>query len=98
MVFAVVEPDYFANRKLVVFFGGELVPIPLYYKDPQSEHGPDLQQLEDAFILFGQHLGTLYSPDTRDNIYTLSRCCTITISQMYFFPFTTSKDNLNQTD
>ena len=46
---AVVEPDYFANRKLVKFFGGEVVPIPLYYKDSQSEKGPDLNRLEEAF-------------------------------------------------
>lgn len=46
---AVVTPDYFANRKLVVFFGGEVVPIPLNYKDSQSEKGIDLNRLEDAF-------------------------------------------------
>ncbi|PKL88281.1 MAG: aspartate aminotransferase [Ignavibacteriae bacterium HGW-Ignavibacteriae-2] len=46
---AVVAPDYFANRKLVVFLGGEVVPIPLYYKDSQSEKGIDLHLLENAF-------------------------------------------------
>ncbi len=46
---AVVTPDYFANRKLVVFFGGEVVPIPLSYQPSQSEKGPDLNRLEDAF-------------------------------------------------
>ncbi|MBU1095370.1 MAG: pyridoxal phosphate-dependent aminotransferase [Bacteroidetes bacterium] len=46
---AVVAPDYFANRKLVVFFGGEVVPIPLNYKDSQSEKGIDLNRLENAF-------------------------------------------------
>jgi aspartate/methionine/tyrosine aminotransferase len=46
---AVVAPDYFANRKLVVFLGGEVVPIPLYYKDSQSEKGIDLNLLENAF-------------------------------------------------
>lgn len=46
---AVVEPDYFANRKLVRFFGGEIVPIPLYYQGDQSENGPDLNKVEAAF-------------------------------------------------
>lgn len=47
---AVVEPDYFANRKLVKFFGGEIVPIPLHYKEGDaSVYGPDLSRLEAAF-------------------------------------------------
>ncbi len=46
---AVVEPDYFANRKLVKFFGGEIVPIPLHYRGSLSENGPDLNRLEAAF-------------------------------------------------
>lgn len=46
---AVVEPDYFANRKLVNFFGGELIPIPLQYNGVQCENGPDLIRLEEAF-------------------------------------------------
>lgn len=46
---AVVEPDYFANRKLVTFFGGEIVPIPLHYRGDHAEIGPDLHRIEDAF-------------------------------------------------
>lgn len=46
---AVVEPDYFANRKLVNFFGGELVPISLQYQKKPAENGPDLNQIEEAF-------------------------------------------------
>lgn len=46
---AVVTPDYFANRKLVIFFGGEIVPIPLHYKAAQSENEIDFNQLERAF-------------------------------------------------
>ena len=46
---AVVTPDYFANRKLVSFFGGEVVPIPLHYKTSHSEKGIDHNQLEMAF-------------------------------------------------
>jgi len=30
MKVAVIEPDYFANRKLVKFFDGEVMPIPLH--------------------------------------------------------------------
>lgn len=46
---AVVEPDYFANRKLVKFFDGEIVPISLHYHGTPSENGPNLNQIEDAF-------------------------------------------------
>lgn len=46
---AVVEPDYFANRKLVKFFGGEIVPIPLHYQGSSPENGPDLNRIETAF-------------------------------------------------
>ena len=46
---AVVEPDYFANHKLVRFFGGEVVPIRLRYLGEPSENCPDLGQLEAAF-------------------------------------------------
>lgn len=46
---AILEPDYFANRKLVQFLGGEMCPIPLHYKDHAAEKGPDLQQLEESF-------------------------------------------------
>ena len=46
---AVVEPDYFANRKLVRFFGGEIVPIPLHYQGSPSENDPDLDRIETAF-------------------------------------------------
>ncbi len=46
---AVVDPDYFANRKLVKFFGGDILPIPLNYKNSQSENSPDLNRIEDAF-------------------------------------------------
>lgn len=46
---AVVEPDYFANRKLVMFFGGNVVPVPLIYGDANRETGPDLEILEKSF-------------------------------------------------
>ena len=47
---AIVQPDYFANRKLVEFFEGEIVPVALHYADgPDDEAGIDLGQLEEAF-------------------------------------------------
>ena len=46
---ALVDPDYYANRKLVKFFGGDILPIPLNYKYSHSENIPDLNRIEDAF-------------------------------------------------
>ena len=47
---AIVEPDYFANRKLAEFFDGEIVPIQMYYdKAPDRVAGLDLAQLEREF-------------------------------------------------
>jgi len=46
---AVIEPDYFANRKLAQFFGGEIVPVPLNYGGDMQLNGPDLERLEQAF-------------------------------------------------
>lgn len=45
----IVEPDYFANRKIVEFFEGELVPIQLDYLNNTNCSGINLQQIEDAF-------------------------------------------------
>ncbi len=46
---AIVEPDYFANRKLTEFFDGELVPVALDYMKSFDRAGLDLDQLEQAF-------------------------------------------------
>lgn len=46
---AIVEPDYFANRKLVEFFEGELVPIELDYMNHEECSGLNLSQLEESF-------------------------------------------------
>ena len=46
---AIVEPDYFANRKMVEFFGGELVPIAMDYEHSKLGAGLDLNALEQAF-------------------------------------------------
>jgi len=47
---AIIEPDYFANRKLVRFFGGEIMPIPLHYQGTAAQNGPDLNALEAACV------------------------------------------------
>jgi len=46
---AIVQPDYFANRKLVQFFGGEVMPVALDYATAQTDAGLDLAQLRAAF-------------------------------------------------
>ncbi len=46
---AIVEPDYFANRKMVEFFGGEMIPVPMHYETAETGSGIDLAALEQAF-------------------------------------------------
>lgn len=46
---AIVRPDYFANRKLVEFLGGDVVPVAMDYHGRTEGAGLDLGQLEDAF-------------------------------------------------
>ncbi|CEA00803.1 Aspartate aminotransferase [Jeotgalicoccus saudimassiliensis] len=46
---AIVEPDYFANRKLVHFFRGEVVPVQMDYLNHDDKAGIDLSELEQAF-------------------------------------------------
>jgi len=45
----IVEPDYFANRKLVHFFEGEIIPVKMDYLNENGKAGFDLDALEDAF-------------------------------------------------
>ncbi|MDF2572253.1 MAG: hisC 3 [Sporomusa sp.] len=68
---AIVAPDYFANRKLVEFFDGEVIPIQMDYFKTTDCAGLDLTQLEDAFktgvklFLFSNPnnpTGVIYSP------------------------------------
>lgn len=46
---AIVEPDYFDNRKLVEFFEGELVPVKLDYLGQDQNAGVNLAALEESF-------------------------------------------------
>ncbi len=41
---AIVQPDYFANRKLVEFFDGEMVPIQMDYLSTHDRANLDLTQ------------------------------------------------------
>ena len=69
---AIIEPDYFANRKLVEFFDGELVPVPIRWTQTDTYSGLDLQALEEAFrqgvklFLYSNPnnpTGVIYSPE-----------------------------------
>jgi aspartate/methionine/tyrosine aminotransferase len=91
---AVVEPDYFANRKLVKFFGGEIVPIPLHYQRRSQEHGIDLDRLESAFksgttaFVFStpnNPTGLVYSSSTISAIAALAAQydVTVIVDQLY---------------
>lgn len=47
---AIVQPDYFANRKLVEFFEAEMIPVRLGYREAAEKRaGLDLDNLEAAF-------------------------------------------------
>lgn len=91
---AVVEPDYFANRKLVSFFGGEIVPIALTYQKTANRNGIDLDQLEAAFMNGTEVLvfstpnnptGLVYSKETIQAIAKLAHTyqVTVIVDQLY---------------
>lgn len=91
---AVVEPDYFANRKLVQFFGGIVVPIPLYYQEDDAKRGIDLEVLAQAFkdgtktMVFStpnNPTGSVASQETLDEIARLAAAygVTVIVDQLY---------------
>jgi len=92
---AIVQPDYFANRKLVEFFEGEIVPVQLRYRDAaQGQAGLDLTELEAAFqagarlFLFSNPnnpSGVVYSADEVADIAALARRygATVIVDQLY---------------
>ena len=91
---AIVQPDYFANHKLVDFFDGELVPVRMDYLGADRNTGLDLSQLEDAFkagaklFLFSNPnnpTGVIYSPDEIRAIAGLAEKygVTVIVDQLY---------------
>jgi aspartate/methionine/tyrosine aminotransferase len=88
---AIVQPDYFANRKLVQFFGGQILPVKLDY---MSASGLDLSQLRAAFesgakvFLFSNPnnpTGAVYSASEIKAVAELARAFDVTIiaDQLY---------------
>ncbi|MFD1416712.1 pyridoxal phosphate-dependent aminotransferase [Oceanobacillus jeddahense] len=91
---AIVAPDYFANRKLVEFFEGEVVYISMDYLHSNSGAGLDLGQLEEAFkagvklFLFSNPnnpAGVIYSPDEIRKIAELAQSygVQVVVDQLY---------------
>ncbi|WP_435656445.1 pyridoxal phosphate-dependent aminotransferase [Brucella pituitosa] len=91
---AIVQPDYFANRKLVQFFGGQVMPVTMNYMNSTVEAGLDLSQLRAAFeagaktFLFSNPnnpTGAVYSESEIDQIVKLAKEFDVTIiaDQLY---------------
>jgi aspartate/methionine/tyrosine aminotransferase len=91
---AIVQPDYFANRKLVEFFGGEIMPIRMDYLGSDEKAGLDLEQLRAAFaagartFLFSNPnnpTGAVYSADEIAQIVALAKeyDATVIADQLY---------------
>ncbi|MFP7570099.1 pyridoxal phosphate-dependent aminotransferase [Marivita sp. S2033] len=91
---AIMEPDYFANRKLVRFFGGEIMPVTLSYQDTSDETGPDMAELEAAFrdgakvLVFStpnNPTGVVFSKETITRIAALAaeHGATVIVDQLY---------------
>lgn len=91
---AIVQPDYFANRKLVEFFEGAIVPIQMHYATSQGYSGLDLGELEDAFksgvkvFLFSNPnnpVGAVYSHEEIKAIADLASRfnATVIVDQLY---------------
>jgi aspartate/methionine/tyrosine aminotransferase len=91
---AIVLPDYFANRKLVEFVGGEVVPVSMDYLAQTGRAGLDLGHLEAAFasgvrtFLFSNPnnpVGVVYSKDEIEQIAELANRygATVIVDQLY---------------
>ena len=79
---AIVEPDYFANRKLAEFFECTPVPVPMHYFESKDGSGIDLTYLEQVFkegcrlFLFSNPnnpTGAVYSSDEIRQIAALAK-------------------------
>jgi aspartate/methionine/tyrosine aminotransferase len=91
---AIVRPDYFANRKLVEFLGGIVVPVRMDHLAYDDRAGLDLGELEDAFkagvktFLFSNPnnpAGVVYSPAEIARIAQLAAThgVTVIVDQLY---------------
>lgn len=91
---AIVQPDYFDNRKMVEFLQGEAVPVVLNYQDTKVGSGIDLEILEKAFadgvkvFLFSNPnnpTGCVYSYDEIIRIAALAKeyHVTLIVDQLY---------------
>ncbi|MBB3237091.1 pyridoxal phosphate-dependent aminotransferase [Phyllobacterium endophyticum] len=91
---AIVQPDYFANRKLVQFFGGEMVPVILGYEGKDHDAGINLNELEQAFeagakvFVFSNPnnpTGVVYSKTEIEAIAKLAKAygATVIVDQLY---------------
>ena len=91
---AIVEPDYFANRKLVEFFDGVVVPIQMDYLNSDKCAGLDLTKLKAALMtgvklfLFSNPnnpTGVIYSQDEIKAIANLAEYygATVIVDQLY---------------
>ncbi len=91
---AIVRPDYFANRKIVEFLGGEVVPVEMDYLAHIDRTGLDLGQLEEAFrsgvrtFLFSNPnnpTGVVHTPDEIEAIARLAtdHGVTVIIDELY---------------
>lgn len=91
---AIVRPDYFANRKLVEFLGGEVVPVRMDHLAHTDRAGLHLGQLEDAFesgvrtFLFSNPnnpAGVIYSPHEIERVAELATRygVTVIVDQLY---------------
>ena len=91
---AIVEPDYFANRKIVQFLEGAMISITLDYLKSDDKAGLDLAQLENAFkngvkvFVFSNPnnpTGVIYRPEEIHSIAQLAReyGVAIIVDQLY---------------
>lgn len=85
---AIVEPDYFANRKMVEFFHGELVRVPMDWETRTVGSGLDLTLLEKVFsegvklFLFSNPnnpTGCIYTPEEIEKIAALAKRYNVTL-------------------
>lgn len=90
---AIVQPDYFANRKLALFFGGEICPVRLDYLSG-DDAGLDLSDLKAAFESGAQVFvfsnpnnpaGAVYSAEEISSIVALADAydATVIVDQLY---------------